>query len=79
MNSIENIINKLGYSGSENLYRRKDIEKESKSVVDISRQTLQLLMELDPYAYYCVNGKPFVLFFDEICHCMILKLYQLSL
>src|SRR5690606_18294012 len=74
MNSIENIINKLGYSGSENLYRRKDIEKESKRVVDISRQTLHLLRELDPYACYCVNGKPFVLFFNEINDTKIKKL-----
>lgn len=54
MNSIENIINRLGYSDSKSLYRRKDFEEGSKRGVDISRQTLHLLRELDPYACYLI-------------------------
>ncbi|MEN1968846.1 N-6 DNA methylase [Lentibacillus sp. N15] len=62
---IDNIINELGYSESNSLYYRGDLKKESLSS-EISLQRIRVLKELNPYAFYLVDNKPFVLFFEHI-------------
>jgi hypothetical protein len=57
---VELLINRLGYSNSSNLiyFSKKDANKLFPHIKDIIRK-------INPYAYYLLDGKPFVLFFDE--------------
>lgn len=57
---IEIIISRLGYENSENLIRYKDINKSK-----YSTHTVKVLSEIKPYAVYFLDGKPFVLFFEQ--------------
>lgn len=57
---IEQIISKLGYDSSENLYL-----SGSFGSAPLTQHTRRILEEIHPYAVYIVNNAPFILFFDE--------------
>lgn len=65
MNTLDNIIKVLGYSNSEFLYHWNDIKTDDTCPDALSLQTYRTLKELDPYAFYCIENKPFVLFFES--------------
>lgn len=58
---IETIITRLGYDNSENLLRNEDFYGSK-----LSSHTVKILSEINPYAAYFLDGKPFILFFDKI-------------
>lgn len=60
--SLQTIIKKLGYDHSADLYYYNDISTINK----LPFHTIKVLKEMKPYAFYCVDNKPFVLFFDEV-------------
>lgn len=62
--SVDLIIKKLGYNESNNLFYYSDlyVNKELK----ISLQIQKNLKEIKPYAFYCIDNKPFILFFNKI-------------
>lgn len=62
--SIDLIIKKLGYNESDNLFYYNDLytNKELK----ISLRIQKNLKDIKPYAFYCIDNKPFVIFFDKI-------------
>lgn len=62
--STELIIEKMGYKESSNLFYYEDLYNSEKEI-GISYQTIKNLIELKPYAFYCIEGKPFVLFFSK--------------
>ena len=64
MNSIDNIINILGYNNSEFLYYWNDQKTKDSIPSTLSFQIFRTLKELNPYAFYCIDNKPFVLFFQ---------------
>ena len=59
--ATQSIIDKLGYSISGNLFYYKDIALNK----ELSLHDIKILNELKPCAFYCVDHKPFVLFFEE--------------
>ena len=70
MRYIENLIDKLGYKKSKNLYYISDLDKIKK---DFSSHIYRILVkELNPYAIFCIENSqdisntkiPFILFFD---------------
>ena len=61
--SIEEIIDKLGYRNSKELYY---YEKLASLKGKISLQNIKSIKEVKPYAFYCIENKPFVLFFEKI-------------
>ena len=70
MRYIENLIDKLGYKESENLYYISNLDKIKK---DFSSHIYRILVkELNPYAIFCIENSqdrsntkiPFILFFD---------------
>lgn len=67
--SIQLIIAKLGYDNSSNLFYSDDISTNNK----FSLHTIKILKELKPFAFYCVNNKPFILFYDQINDSNIIK------
>lgn len=56
---IEELIQRLGYDKSPNLFYFRDIEKGP-----FSFHTRKVLLELQPFAVYCIDNQPFVIFFD---------------
>lgn len=63
MNSIEAVIKKLGYSGSKSIYRIGEVAE----CKELSYHDRSVIIELKPYAVYIADGKPFVLFFEDLC------------
>jgi len=58
---LNEIIRRLGYSGSPNLkYGSNGYDAST-----FTAHTIKVLQELSPYAVYMVDDEPFVLFFDE--------------
>ena len=57
---IDDIISKLGYGESDHLfYFHKDTN------TSLSLHDQKMMNELKPYAYYVIDCKPFILFFDK--------------
>ena len=61
--SIEEIIDKLGYRNSKELYYYEELASLKGK---ISLQNIKSINEVKPYAFYCIENKPFVLFFEKI-------------
>lgn len=59
--SIHNIIKALGYSNSKNLYYNN---KNKTKTLSSNYSSQKIIAKLDPTAYYCVDDKPFILFFE---------------
>lgn len=57
---IESLINNLGFSGSRNLVYKDDFIKQA-----ISKHDIKILNEINPFAVYLVDNKPFVLFIES--------------
>lgn len=62
--NIDLIIEKLGYSESDNLFYYNDLYKNRE--LKISLQVQKNLRDIKPYAFYCIDNKPFILFFSKI-------------
>lgn len=62
--SIDLIIKKLGYNESDNLFYYNDLCKNKN--LKISLQIQKNLKDIKPYAFYCIDNKPFILFFTKI-------------
>lgn len=60
--STKTIIEKMGYSCSADLFYYNDIYTNN----NLSFHDVKVLKELKPCAFYCINQKPFVLFFDKV-------------
>ena len=60
MKAIESIIEALGYSNSKNLYYSKNQNDQLNSNYSLKK----IIEALDPVAYYCLEDKPFMLFFE---------------
>lgn len=60
--STEEIIEKLGYNNSSNLFYYNDLY----TINNLSFHIIKVLKELKPCAFYCIDNKPFVLFFDKV-------------
>ena len=58
---IDSIIEKLGYSESDNYIESKDIENSN----ILSIRLKKTLKEIKPYSLFMVQEKPFILFFDR--------------
>ncbi|WP_313562516.1 HsdM family class I SAM-dependent methyltransferase [Ruminiclostridium cellobioparum] len=56
---IDILIQRLGYDNSPNLFYFKNITKGS-----FSLHTRKVLLELQPFAVYCIDNQPFVIFFE---------------
>lgn len=68
MKIIDNIIERLGYSKSENLIyvnNGKTLENIDKCIA-LSRHNKRILHELTPYAFYIMDGNVLVLFFNDL-------------
>lgn len=63
--STELIIKKMGYKDSDNLFYYDDLYNDKKKA-RVSYQIVKNLKEIKPYAFYCVDDKPFILFFNTI-------------
>lgn len=63
--STELIIEKMGYKESDNLFYYDDLYSDKKKK-KLSYQIVKNLKEIKPYAFYCVDDKPFILFFNTI-------------
>ncbi|HHU55132.1 MAG TPA: N-6 DNA methylase, partial [Acholeplasmataceae bacterium] len=63
MSTIDNIIKVLGYDQSEFLFYRNDFLSKRENN-NLSLHAYRVIRELNPYAVYCVENKPFVLFFE---------------
>lgn len=61
--SIEEIIDKLGYRNSKELYYYEELASLKGK---ISLKNIKSIKEVKPYAFYCIENKPFVLFFEKI-------------
>ncbi len=57
---IENLIMNLGFSRSENLIYKDDFIYHN-----ISKHDIKILNEINPFAVYLVDNKPFVLFIES--------------
>lgn len=58
---IDKIISQLGYETSSNLFMFDQFEN-----APLSLHSIKVLKEIQPYAAYVLDNKPFVLFFDKI-------------
>lgn len=74
MNTIDNIIKELGYNNSKFLYYWNDLKAGKTVSAALSLQIFRTLKELEPYAFYCIENKPFVLFFESPVNGALLKL-----
>lgn len=59
--SLSLILEKLGYIESDNLFFTNNIDTCS----GLSFHYKKVLKEINPYAFYCIGNKPFVLFFEN--------------
>ncbi len=57
---IENLISNLGFSGSRNLVYKDEFINQN-----ISKHDIKILNEINPFAVYLVDNKPFVLFIEN--------------
>lgn len=57
---IENLISNLGFSGSKNLIYKNGFINQ-----DLSKHDIKILNEINPFAVYLVDNKPFVLFVES--------------
>lgn len=62
--NLKNIISILGYDNSPNLYYYDDILNEKIDVTNIPKKTLHIINTIKPFAFYCIDGVPFVMFFS---------------
>lgn len=64
---IEQVILRLGYNGSENLYinRNKNFINKDDQLLQCKFHTLKVLREIDPFGCYFKNNEPFILFFTK--------------
>lgn len=62
MSAIDNIIKALGYLNSSNLYYNNIQDNQ----INHNYSLRKIIDTLNPVAYYCIDDKPFVLFFE--CH-----------
>ena len=60
--STKLILEKLGFINSNKLYFKEDIN----DCKDLSPYQKKVLNELNPVAFFCVNNRPFILFFEEV-------------
>jgi hypothetical protein len=60
MTAINSIIEALGYSNSKNLYYNKNQSDQLNNNYSLRK----IIEALDPVAYYCLEDKPFILFFE---------------
>lgn len=58
------IIKRLGYNESNNLFYYNDLYENQD--LKISLQIKRNLKDMKPYAFYCIDNKPFILFFTKI-------------
>lgn len=68
MKTIDDVIERLGYSESKNLIyvnNGKSLENIDKCIT-LSKHNKRILHELVPYAFYIMNGNVLVLFFDDL-------------
>lgn len=63
--STELIIEKMGYKQSDNLFYYDDLYN-NKIKTRLSHQIVKNLKQIKPYAFYCIDTKPFILFFSDI-------------
>lgn len=63
--STELIIEKMGYKESDNLFYYDDLYNDERKT-GLSHQIIKNLKEIKPYAFYSVDNKPFILFFNNI-------------
>ena len=63
--STELIIKKMGYKESDNLFYYDDLYNDKKKT-SLPYQIVKNLKEIKPYAFYCIDNKPFILFFYNI-------------
>lgn len=61
--SIDIIIEKLGYKESENLLYYNDLYTNKK--LKLSLQAQKTLRDIKPHAFYCIDNKPFIVFFSK--------------
>lgn len=62
MRTIETVIQRLGYKGSERLVYLSDIDK----CMELSWHNRRVIRELAPYAVYIVENNVFTIFFDDL-------------
>lgn len=62
--NIDLIIEKLGYNESDNLFYYNDLYGNKK--LKLSLQIQKNLRDIKPHAIYCIDNKPFILFFNGI-------------
>lgn len=62
--NINLIIKRLGYTESDNLFYYKDLYKNKD--LKIPLQIQKNLKDMKPYAFYCIDNRPFILFFNKI-------------
>ena len=67
--SIQLIIRRLGFDNSSNLFYFNDMPTNSK----LSLHTMKILRELKPYAFYIIDNRAFILFFDQVNNPYIMK------
>lgn len=58
--AIEHAIDQLGYRQEPTFYHHEDSARWS----ELPRRTLRTLEELKPYAFLCIDERPFIVFFD---------------
>ncbi len=63
--STELIIKKMGYTESDHLFYYDELYNAPQKT-RLQYQTIKNLKEIKPYAFYCVENKPFILFFNNI-------------
>lgn len=61
MSTIDEIIDSLGYTKSDFLYYTNELDKIPHK---LSLQSIRMLEELNPYAFFCTDKQPLVLFFN---------------
>ena len=57
---IESLIEKLGFHGSKNLIYRDDFQTSN-----LSKHDIRTIQEINPFAIYLVDNKPFILFINS--------------
>lgn len=62
--SIKPIIEKLGYNESDNLFYYNDLYTNKE--LRLSLQMKKNLKDIKPSAFYCIDNRPFILFFSKI-------------
>ncbi len=58
---IEGLIEKLGFYGSKNLIYRDNVQTSN-----LSKHDIRTIQEINPFAIYLVDNKPFILFINSL-------------